>query len=100
MVANFHDIGRTWAASLIALTALAGLPALGGENAILTNGFRIHADRHELAGNTVRLFSGGGFTEVPTSQIAAFEAEEYVPATVAPSSPVSAAPSAISATDA
>jgi len=69
---------------------------LAGENAILTNGFRIHADRHETLGETVKLFVGSGFTEIPVSQVVTFEEEEYVPpapiATVAVASAATVVP--------
>jgi len=82
MMRNFHNIGPRLAPKLkclIPALLLAGGPMLAGENAILTNGFRIHADRHETRGETVKLFSGSGFTELPVSQIVTFEQEEYVP---------------------
>jgi soluble lytic murein transglycosylase-like protein len=87
------DIGRGLAlATMVLLTAA---PGLSGECALLTNGFRIHADRHEVAGDMVKLFAGSGFTELPSSQIAGFELEESVapaatPAAVAPPVAVSA----------
>jgi soluble lytic murein transglycosylase-like protein len=63
----------------IAALALAA-PALAGEYAVLDNGFRLHADRHERAGNVMRLYTGTGMVEMPTSRISGFEAEEAVPA--------------------
>ncbi len=74
MIENFHNILRRVTVAIIAVT-----PMLAGENAILTTGFRIHADRHEVAGDEVKLFTGDGFTELPVSQIAGFEADEYLP---------------------
>jgi soluble lytic murein transglycosylase-like protein len=74
----FHNIGRQLR-SRVALALIAGIPAFAGESAILSNGFRIHADRHELNGEVVRLISGEGSTELPASQIVAFEKDEYVP---------------------
>jgi soluble lytic murein transglycosylase-like protein len=52
-------------------------PLFAGEYAVLQSGFRIHADRHETDGATVRLFSAGGAVEMPSSMIAGFEQEEY-----------------------
>ncbi len=69
---------------------LASLPALAGEYAVLSSGFRLYADRHETAGAVVRLYAGQGVTELPAEQIAAFEAEDYVPP--APAPPVVAEP--------
>jgi len=60
------------------------LPAWAGEYAVLANGFRIHADRHETAGASVRLYNKGGVTEVPAASIASFEAEEVVALPVMP----------------
>ncbi len=79
MIGNFHNILRRVTGRL-ATAILAVTPLIAGENAILTNGFRIHADRHEVDGDQVKLFAGAGFTELPSSQIAGFEQEEYVPA--------------------
>jgi soluble lytic murein transglycosylase-like protein len=60
------------------------LPAWGGEYAVLANGFRIHADRHEAAGASVRLYTKDGVTEVPADSVASFEAEEFIAPPVAP----------------
>lgn len=87
------EIGRPVTARLARVLAgaiLAGITLLAGENAILINGFRIHADRHEVAGDRVKLFAGDGFTELPATEIAGFEREEAIPAPVA----VAAAPTA------
>jgi soluble lytic murein transglycosylase-like protein len=54
------------------------LPAFGGEFAVMSTGFRIHAERHEVDGTTVRLITKEGIIEVPSNSIAAFEAEEYI----------------------
>jgi soluble lytic murein transglycosylase-like protein len=57
--------------------ALAALPALAGEYAVLSTGFRIHADRHERDSATVRLYTKDGVTELPAGLVASFEMEEY-----------------------
>ena len=54
----------------------AALPVFGGEYAVLANGFRIYADRHDSDGPIVRLHTNGGVTELPASQVTGFEAEE------------------------
>jgi soluble lytic murein transglycosylase-like protein len=77
MMRIFHDIGRR-AKLALAAVLLTGLPLFGGENAVLINGFRIHADRHEINGSVIRLYADGGVTELPVSQVASFEQEEYV----------------------
>jgi hypothetical protein len=59
---------------------LMAVPAVAGEYAVLSSGFRIHADRHETGSETVRLYQkDGGITEVPAGQVMAFESEDYVP---------------------
>ena len=45
----------------------AALPVFGGEYAVLANGFRIRAERHEVAGSSVRLFTQDGVTELPAT---------------------------------
>jgi len=72
----FHHIGP-----LVTALALVA-PAQAGEYAILTNGFRIHADRHEVEGARVRLYVGAGSTEFAASDIASFEQEEAAPVVV------------------
>jgi soluble lytic murein transglycosylase-like protein len=62
----------------LAFLALAG-SCFAGEYAVFSTGFRIHADRHETEGATVRLYANGGVTEVPAFRIARFEAEEEIP---------------------
>jgi soluble lytic murein transglycosylase-like protein len=52
---------------------------LAGEYAVLSTGFRIHADRHETEGAIVRLYANGGVTEMPAQHIARFEADEAGP---------------------
>jgi soluble lytic murein transglycosylase-like protein len=69
----------------------AALPASGGEFAVLSNGFRIHAERHEIAGSSVVLYSQNGVTEIPAAAVVRFEAEEYF-APPAPDPPKTPAP--------
>lgn len=63
------------------------LTAFGGEYAVLSSGSRIHVDRHEAAGESIKLYSSGGVIELPASAIASFEQDDYVP----PPPPVEAA---------
>lgn len=62
------------------------MAAWAGEYIVLGSGLRLHADRHQVEGNVVRIFSGGGEAEMPASSIAGFEREDYeqeeIPATV------------------
>jgi soluble lytic murein transglycosylase-like protein len=69
-VALFHVIG------CLAGVCFLTVPAWAGEYVLLGNGFELHADRHELDGATVRIFSDGGVTEMPASSIAGYEQEE------------------------
>jgi soluble lytic murein transglycosylase-like protein len=68
---------------------LLAIPASAGEYAVLSNGFRIHADRHESESGTVTLYEGEGVTKLPAASIARFETEENAPT---PAPPVPAAP--------
>lgn len=59
-------------------------PVWAGESVVLSNGFRLHADRHELAGNVIRIYSGEGVTEMPSASVSGFEREEAVSTPAAP----------------
>ena len=50
-----------------------------GEYAVLASGARMHVDRHETAGDTVRLYMGDSFAEMHTAQVQRFEADDYTP---------------------
>ncbi len=60
----------------LVLAAVAALPAWCGEYAVLANGFRLRADRHEWVGAQVRLIHGVAVTELPASEIARFEPDD------------------------
>jgi soluble lytic murein transglycosylase-like protein len=63
------------------------------EQAVLHTGFRIDADRHELHGDTIRLFTGKGVIDLPASTVAGFEALEELPKpAVVPTAVAAAAP--------
>jgi soluble lytic murein transglycosylase-like protein len=55
------------------------LVSLGGEIAVLRNGFSIQHDRREQRGDVTRLFIADGYLDVPTDQIASFEVDETPP---------------------
>jgi len=58
----------------VALVAIAcALPALGGEVAVLRNGFTINFERKKVKGDITRLYVRGGFVDVPSSEIDSFE---------------------------
>ena len=61
----------------------AALPVFGGEYAVLANGFRIRAERHEIAGSSVRLYTKDGVIELPAVAVTSFEIEEYIAAVCA-----------------
>jgi len=69
-----HHIG----ACLLAAGCTLLSSARAGEVVVLSSGFELHADRHEVAGDTVRLFEGQGVTEVPAADVTEYRAEEYV----------------------
>jgi soluble lytic murein transglycosylase-like protein len=73
-----------------ALILFALSPLFGGEYAVLQNGFRIRADRHESAGETTRLITPQGAMELSTANIAKFEEEDYVPPPPKPAEPAAA----------
>lgn len=57
----------------VLLAFATGGPLCAGEFAVLSNGSRLAADRHETDGNRVRLFHKGGETSLPESLIVRFE---------------------------
>lgn len=63
------------------LTLTLGLSCFAGEFAVLSTGFRLHADRHEFDGSNVRLYQkDGGYSELSASMVMAFEQEVELPA--------------------
>jgi hypothetical protein len=63
------------AARIFIALAMLAPSCFAGEYAVLSTGFRIHADRHETEGAIVRLYANGGVTELPAQQIAGFETD-------------------------
>jgi soluble lytic murein transglycosylase-like protein len=72
----------------LALFFLACLPTLAGEYAVLTNGFRLHADSHRRDGDAILLESNGGAIRMPAGDIVRFEAEDAPPVVTAAPAPV------------
>jgi len=62
-----------------AILILCAVPALAGEYAVLTSGARLYAERHEMDGGTLRLYTKTGTTEMDASLVARFEQDDYVP---------------------
>ncbi|MGH9614572.1 MAG: lytic transglycosylase domain-containing protein [Bryobacteraceae bacterium] len=65
-------------------------PLFAGEYAVLSSGFRIHAETHTVAGGIVHLNTGTGEITVPASSVIRFEAEDYVPPAPKPAEPTAA----------
>jgi soluble lytic murein transglycosylase-like protein len=70
--------------TLVVLLVGLASPGRAGEYVVLANGLRLHADRHEIEGDTARVFSSGGVVEIPAATIAGYEQEEIAPAVPAP----------------
>ena len=81
------------AAQILSVFAMLGGTCFAGEYAVLSNGFRIHADRHETEGAVVRLYASGGVTEMPAAQIVGFEADDAPKPSPAPLHVAPAVPS-------
>jgi hypothetical protein len=79
----------------VSLLALASTGISATELAVLRNGFTMRCERRELRGEMTRLYltgTPGGYADVPTEDIAAFETEEIIPPPVAPTPAVTTAP--------
>jgi soluble lytic murein transglycosylase-like protein len=59
-----------------AVLALAQLSAFAGQVAVLRNGFAIHFDHKEQSGGSTRLYTGTGYLDIATNQIASFDVDE------------------------
>jgi len=70
-------------ARLVMVAFAASMTLSAAEYAVLTTGFRLRAERHETAGDRVRLIAkDGSVTELPASSVVRFEADDFVPAPV------------------
>jgi hypothetical protein len=72
----------------ILMLAVAALPCLAGEVAVLRNGFSIKHERREIVGDLTRLYvnaDGSSFVDVPTAEIEHFEAAPPEPVEDPPS---------------
>jgi len=59
-----------------AVLALGQLSAFAGQIAVLRNGFSIHFDHKEQSGTSTRLYTGTGYLDIATDQIASFDVDE------------------------
>ena len=82
-------LSRSIAIGLIVLAIQ--LPAFAGEIAVLRNGFTIRCERKQQSGTTTRLYTSGGFLDVPTAEIASFEPDDTPNVDPGPSPTASAA---------
>jgi soluble lytic murein transglycosylase-like protein len=81
---------------VLLLTLTLGLSCFAGEFAVLSTGFRLHADRHEINGANVRLYQkDGGYSELGASMVMAFETEVELPAPVLSPAPLALATAAV-----
>jgi soluble lytic murein transglycosylase-like protein len=64
---------------LLGAVLLLAANGFAGERAVLSNGFVMRADRHEIAGDRVKLYLNGGSIELSAAQIERFEAEPAPP---------------------
>ncbi|MEN6602240.1 MAG: lytic transglycosylase domain-containing protein [Bryobacteraceae bacterium] len=82
MSARLHASPRAcvnnYVRGLCALLAVC-LPVLAGEYAVLKSGFRIYAERHEVTGAEVCLYTPTGHIVLAGESVARFEAEDYTP---------------------
>ena len=68
--------------SVLTIVLAISVPALrapllwASEDAVLTSGARLHAERHEVEGESVRLYIGDGTVDLPASTIDRFEYDE------------------------
>ena len=82
-------------AGAIAILAMAALPCVAAEVAVLKNGFTIQHERREVVGDVTRLYvsaDGASFVDIPTAEIDHYEEAPDPP--VSDSVPDSAAPRA------
>ena len=61
---------------------------MAAEDAILTTGFRIRAERHELDGDTVKLYTRDGQIQIPAATVRGFEKVESTGFAPNPAGPV------------
>jgi soluble lytic murein transglycosylase-like protein len=62
--------------TIAAVLALAQLSAFAGQIAILRNGFTIHFDHKEQNGSSTRLYTGTGYLDIASDQIASYDVDE------------------------
>jgi len=78
------------------MTPLLALFLFAAEEIVLHTGFRIPADRHEIAGENLRIHTASGTLEIPRASVESIEAVEAVSTPMPPPNPVPAPPVAAS----
>lgn len=73
------------------------IPALAAEDVVLSTGFRMRVDRHEMRGDRVVLYARGGVTELPASAVERFENVERLESADVPPPAVANPPPAVPA---
>lgn len=85
---------------ILGLFLLLATPMSAGEYAVLSNGSRLHVERHEVEGSKVRLYQDGGYVELDAATVQNYEKDDAVepptpppvpaavPAPPAPATPV------------
>lgn len=76
--------------SFVLFFCVAAATAFAGEFAVLANGARLKADRHESEGGKVRLYNDSGFIELDASHVKSFQVDE-TPAAPPPASVIAVA---------
>ncbi|MBI2685575.1 MAG: lytic transglycosylase domain-containing protein [Acidobacteria bacterium] len=66
------------------MTLLCALFLFAAEEVVLRTGFRLPADRHEVAGENLVLHTANGTVEIPRSSVASIERVETAPAPAPP----------------
>jgi soluble lytic murein transglycosylase-like protein len=62
--------------TIAAVLGLAQLSAFAGQIAVLRNGFTIHFDHKEQSGSSTRLYTGTGYLDIASDQIASYDVDE------------------------
>jgi soluble lytic murein transglycosylase-like protein len=70
---------RLFLSLMLVTMVLVTITAQAGEYVVLSNGFRIHAESHEIDGAVMRLQISQGAIEIPANSVATIEAEDYTP---------------------
>lgn len=66
------------------LAVCLALPLSAAEYVVLSNGFRLHAEKHERSGDRVLLHTPNGVIEMSAAEVTTFEPEDYIAPPVAP----------------